>query len=131
VLRSSTDPLKVEELISNVVADFSRLIGCVVAFVADQDSPSGSLCLLHSFQIFPGVPGQSRDQMQVFCTEGGVEGVDMAPVGFDTDQLGITADIVVPGSAERMLQLLNDEPGHELVGPYESTDANVCTTKAR
>jgi hypothetical protein len=131
VLRSSTDPLKVEELISNVVADFSRLIGCVVAFVADQDSPSGSLCLLHSFQIFPGVPGQSRDQMQVFCTEGGVEGVDMAPVGFDTDQLGITADIVVPGSAERMLQLLNDEPGHELVGPYESTNANVRTTKAR
>jgi hypothetical protein len=131
VWRSSTDPLKVEELLSNVVADFSRPIGCVVAFVADQDSPSGSLRLLHSFQSFPCVPGQSRDRMQVFCTEGGVEGVDMATVGFDANQLGITADIVVPGSAERMLQLLNDEPGHELVGPYESTNANVRTTKAR
>jgi hypothetical protein len=131
VWRSSTDPLKVEELLSNVVADFSRPIGCVVAFVADQDSPSGSLRLLHSFQSFPGVPGQSRDPMQVFCTEGDVEGVYMATVGFDANQLGITADIVVPGSAERMLQLLNDEPGHELVGPYESTDANVRTTKAR
>jgi hypothetical protein len=30
-----------------------------------------------------------------------------------------------------MFQLLNDEPGHALVGPYESTDANVRTTKAR
>jgi hypothetical protein len=55
----------------------------------------------------------------------------MATVRFDANQLGITADIVVPGSAERMLQLLNDEPGHELVGPYESTYANVRTTKAR
>jgi hypothetical protein len=68
VWRSSTDPLKVEELLSNVVADFSRPIGCVVAFVANQDSPSGSLRLLHSFQSFPGVPGQSRDRMQVLCT---------------------------------------------------------------
>jgi hypothetical protein len=131
VLRSSTDPLKDEELLSNIVADFSRPIGCVVAFVTDQDPPSGSLRLLHSFQSFPGAPGQIRDRMQVFCTEGGVEGVDMATVGFDANQLGITADIVVPGSAERVFQLLNDEPGHELVGHYESTDANVCTTKAR
>jgi hypothetical protein len=128
---SSTDPLKVEELLSNVVADISRPIGCVVAFVVDQDPPSGSLRLLHSFQSFPGVPGQSRERMQVLCTEGGVEGVDMAAVGFNANQLGITADIVVPGSAERMLQLLNDEPGHELVGPYESTNTNICTTKAR
>jgi hypothetical protein len=69
--------------------------------------------------------------MQVFCTEGDVEGVDMATVGFDANQLGITADIVVPGSTERMFQLLNDEPGHELVGSYESTDANFRTIKAR
>jgi hypothetical protein len=130
VWRSSADPLKVEELLSNVVADFSRPIGCVVAFVADQDSPSGSLCLLHSFQSFLVVPGQSRDRMQVFCTEGDVDGVDMATVGLEANQLGITADIVVPGSAERMLQLLNDEPGHELVDPYASTDANVRTTKS-
>jgi hypothetical protein len=131
VWRSSTDPLKIEELLSNVVADFSRPIGCVVAFVADQDPPSGSLRLLHSFQSFLGVPGQSRDRMQVFFTEGDVEGVDMADVVFDANQLGITADIVVPGSAERMFQLLNNEPGHGLVGPYDSTDANVRTTKAQ
>jgi hypothetical protein len=68
--------------------------------------------------------------MQVICTDGDVEGVDMTTVGFDTNQLGITADIVVPGSSERMLQLLNDEPSHELVGPYESTDANVRTAKS-
>jgi hypothetical protein len=55
--RTMTDPLKVEELLSNVVADFSRSIGCIIAFVADQDSPSGSLRLLHSFQSFPGAPG--------------------------------------------------------------------------
>jgi hypothetical protein len=129
--RSSTDPLKVEELHRNGVADLSRSIGCVVAFVADKDSPSGSLRMLHSFQSFPGFPEKSRDRMQLFCTDGGVEGVDMATVGFDANQLGITADIVVPGSADRMLQLLRDDPGHELVGPYESTDANVHTTKAR
>jgi hypothetical protein len=57
--------------------------------------------------------------------------VDIASVGFDESQLAITADIVVPGSAERMLQLLGDEPSHELVGPFTSTSANVRTTKAR
>jgi hypothetical protein len=69
--------------------------------------------------------------MQFFCTEGDVDGVDMATVWFDANQLGITADIIVQGSAERMLQLLKDEPSHELVGPYESSDANVRTTKSR
>jgi hypothetical protein len=129
--RTSTEPLKVKALLQNVLADFSRPIRCIVVFVADQDSPSGRLHLLHSFQSFPGEPAQSRDRMQAFCFEGGVRGGDIATVGFDDSQLAITADIVVPGLAERMLQLLGDEPTHELVGPYTATSANVRTTKAR
>jgi hypothetical protein len=131
VWRTMTEPLKVKDLLMNVLANFSRPIGCIVTFAADQDFPSGRLSLLHSFQSFPGVSGQSRDRMQAFYSEGDVEGVDMATVGFDANQLGITADIVVPGSVKRMLQLLNDEPSHELVGPCESTDANVRITKSR
>jgi hypothetical protein len=62
---------------------------------------------------------------------GDVRGVDIATVGFDEDQLAITADVVVPGLAERILQLISDEPSHELVGGYTATSANVRTTKAR
>jgi hypothetical protein len=69
--------------------------------------------------------------MQTFCFEGDIRGVDIAMVGFDESQLAITANIVVPGLAERMLQLLGDDPIHELVGPFTATSANVKTTKAR
>jgi hypothetical protein len=57
--------------------------------------------------------------------------VDIATVRFEENQLVITADIVVPSSADRMLQLLGDEPSHELVGPYTATSVNARTTKAR
>jgi hypothetical protein len=131
VWRTTTNPLEVKTLLQNVLADCSRPIGCIVVFVADQDSPSGWLHLLHSFHSFPGEPSQSRDRMQAFCFEGDVRGVDIVTVGFNKHLLTITADVVVPGSAERMLQLLSDEPSHELMGPYTDTSANVRTTKAR
>jgi hypothetical protein len=66
VWRMTTDPLEVKTLLQNVLTAFSRPIGCIVAFVADQDPPSGRLHLLHSFQSFPGERGQSRDRMQAF-----------------------------------------------------------------
>jgi hypothetical protein len=103
VWRTTTDPLDEKTLLQNILDDFSRPIGCIVVFVSDQDSPSGRLQLLHSFDSFPGEPGQSRDRMQAFCFEGDVRGVDIATVGFDEHQLAITADVVVPGSAERIL----------------------------
>jgi hypothetical protein len=131
VWRTTTDPLDKKTLLQNVLADFSRPIGCIVVFVSDQDPPSGSLHLLHSFHSFTGEPGQSRDRMQAFCFEGDVRGVDIATVGFDAHQLTITADVVIPGSAEHILQLLSDEPSHELMGPYTATSANIRTTKAR
>jgi hypothetical protein len=66
VWRTTTEPLEVKALLQNVLADFSRPLGCIVVFVADQDSPSGRLRLLHSFQSFLGEPGQSRYRMQAF-----------------------------------------------------------------
>jgi hypothetical protein len=80
---------------------------------------------------FPGESGQSRDRMQTFCFKGDIRGVNIATIGFDEHQPVITADVVVPGSAERMLQLLSDELSHKLVGPCTATSANVRTTKAR
>jgi hypothetical protein len=57
--------------------------------------------------------------------------LDISTVVFDENQLAITANIIVLGSADRMLQLLADEPTKELFGPFEASEANVRTTKCR
>jgi hypothetical protein len=129
VWRATNEPLKVDVLLQNIMADFNRPIGCIFGYFADQDSPPGCLRLMHSFKSFSSEPGQSRDWMQAFCSEGDIRGMDITTAGFDENQLAITADVVVPGSSERMLQLLNEEPNHEMVGPYVGTDANVRTTE--
>jgi hypothetical protein len=50
-------------------------------------------------------------------------------VAFDQDQLAITDDVIVPGTLERVPQLINDEPGRETWGAFKATDVNVRTNK--
>jgi hypothetical protein len=69
--------------------------------------------------------------MKTFMCEGDVDGVDMATIAFDKIQLGITADAMVTGSITRMQHILNDEPNHEIVGPFGAMNANNRPTKSR
>jgi hypothetical protein len=79
---------------------------------------------------FPGAPGRARDRMCTFAFEGDVSGVDISTMVFDENQLTITPDVTMPGTLDRVRQLLNDEPNFsETIGPFKATDANVRTTK--
>jgi hypothetical protein len=63
----------------------------------------------------------------MFTFEGDVDGVDTSTIAVFKAQLAITADIMVPGSIARAPQLLNDVTTHNILGPYEATDANTKT----
>jgi hypothetical protein len=99
--------------------------------VQDAGSATGVLKLVHGVHSFPGAPGQTRDRITTLAFEGDVSGVDICTVAFEPKQLAIMADGNVPGSMERVMQLLNDEPGRETLGPFAATDANVRTTKTQ
>jgi hypothetical protein len=99
-----------------------------------MESSSSATCRLsipHSAQSCLGAPGVSHDRRMTFVSEGDATGLDIATVAFNKNQLAITAGVFVPGSIERMLQLLSDEPTAQLFGPYKASDANVCTTNCR
>jgi hypothetical protein len=75
--------------------------------------------------------------MKTFTFEGDVDvdvdvdGVDVETVAFDKSKLSITDDAMVPGSIARMQQLLNDDPAHGIICPFEAMDANTRTMKCR
>jgi hypothetical protein len=129
VWRATSAPLTTAILHRNVLADFSRPIGGIRIFVADDESPTGILKFLHRVDSFPGRPGHSRDRMASLCYEGDVSGCDICTVGFDENQLALTPDVIIPGSYERTLQLLSEEPTSETLGPFLATHANITTTK--
>jgi hypothetical protein len=131
VWRAASGALEVDVLLQNILADYSRPIGGIGVFVSDGSSSTGVLEVLHGVSIYPGVPGQARDRMQVFASLGDVEGVDVATVAFDAKQLAITPDVLVPGSIDRTLQLLAEEPSKQMLGPFEATMANIRTAKSR
>jgi hypothetical protein len=106
VWRETSGALEVDVLLQNILADCSRTIGGIGVFVLDGTSSSGVLEVLHGVSIYPGVPGKARDCMKIFASLGDVEGVDVATVAFDSKQLSITLDVLVPGSINRTLQLL-------------------------
>jgi hypothetical protein len=98
VFRAEGLPLDEAELLQNIQADFCRPIGGIGVFVPDETSPTGVLRVLHGIQLFPGIPGQSRDLLKTFAFEGDVVGVDMDTIAIEPIQLVITNDIIVPGS---------------------------------
>jgi hypothetical protein len=131
VFRATGLPLAKYVLLQNILADFSRPIGGLGIFVPDGSSPTGVLRIIHGIQLFPGLPGLSRDRLKTFAFEGDVDGVDGATVDFDQQQLAITADVLVPGIIARTLQLLSAEPTFNALGPFNAGDANTRTTKCR
>jgi hypothetical protein len=129
VWRATTATLTEPTSHQNVLADFSRPIGCICIYVADDKSPTGILKFLNRVKSFPGTPGRSRDIMVSLCCEGDVSGVDISTFAFDGIQLEVTPNVVVPGSYKRFLQLISEEPTHEDLGPLFPTHANVRTTQ--
>jgi hypothetical protein len=106
VWRATSGAFEVDVLLQNILADCSRTIGGIGVFVLDGTSSTGVLEVLHGVSIYPGVPGQARDRMKIFASLGDVEGVDVATVAYNSKQLSITPDVLVPGSIDRNLQLL-------------------------
>jgi hypothetical protein len=103
----------VEALHQNALTDFSRHVGGIGILVVNDESATSILKFLHRVESFPGTPGHSRDPMTSLCYEGGVSGCDISTVAFDENQLAVTPDAGVPGSYERVLQLLHEEPSRE------------------
>jgi hypothetical protein len=93
----------------------------------DSESASGKLRILHSAHNYPGTPGVSRNRLTTFISEGGVSGMDISTVAFDENQLAMTADVIVPGTIDRVLQLLPEDPLAELFGPFSATDDSMRT----
>jgi hypothetical protein len=129
--RATGSPCTVEALYQNMLADFSRTIDGIGVFIPDGDSASDVLWILHTVHSNPGTPGVSRYWMKTFCFEGDVSGVDISTVAFDENQLTIDVDVIVSGSIEWKLQLFVDEPTKERIGPFEASNTNVRTAKAR
>jgi hypothetical protein len=123
--------LSAKELLRNIVADFSCSVGAVGLFVRDGISRSDRLKFLHGIHPYPGEPSWSRDRLITFANVGDVVGMDITMVAFDTAQLAITADLVVPGSIARVPQLLNEEPLATTHGPFKASEASTRTTKMR
>jgi hypothetical protein len=63
VWRSTHSPLTVEAPRQNILVDFSRPIGVVRVFIADDASGTGCLKFIHGLHIFPGAPEHSRDRV--------------------------------------------------------------------
>jgi hypothetical protein len=131
VFRATGLPLAEDALLQNILVDFSRPIGGLGIFVPDGSSPTGVLHIIHGIQLFPGLPGRSRDRLKIFAFKGDVDGVDGATVVFNQQQLAIAADVIVPGSIARTLQLLSAEPTFNALGPFTAGEANTRTTKCR
>jgi hypothetical protein len=131
VLRATQAPLVVPVLRQNSIADFSHCIGGLGLFVKDGGSTDGILQLVHGLQLYPGVPGHSRDQLQNFGYEGDVMGVNVATIAFNEMQLVIIRDVIMPGTVESVRQLLLNDPTATMMGPFTEDDVNVRTTKTR
>jgi hypothetical protein len=61
--RATHDPLSVDALHQNILAEFSRPVVAIGVFVADDESRTGRLKLLHGLHSFPRAPGLARDWM--------------------------------------------------------------------
>jgi hypothetical protein len=131
IWRSNHNPLSVAKLHQNILADFSRPIGDIGVFVTDDESNTGRLKLLHGLHNFPGSPWHSRDCMVTMGFEGDISGMDICTLAFDPTQLAITDDVIVPGTIDRVQQLLSQEPGRDQLGPCQANGANTRTTKTR
>jgi hypothetical protein len=60
-----------------------------------------------------------------------VVGIDAVTIAFDEECLGITDSVIVPGTHDRIMQLLSEELLAELFGPFPATEANARTVKTR
>jgi hypothetical protein len=123
--RTNTDVHDPDEVQDDLLLDFNRLVGGVIAFVEDGRSPARVLRVLHGFQRFVGIPDRpNKERKQVFCYQGGVS-VDLTTVPFDEDQLDYVLAVNFPCTIERVIQLLEEEPTHKTIGPLCVGDANA------
>jgi hypothetical protein len=129
--RVASRPPNIKEVHLNILADFGSPVGAIGFFVHGGGSPTGLLQVLHGVQNFPGLPGRpSADLRQTFAYLVDVVGIDAVTIAFDEECLG-TTESVIPGTHDRVMQLLAEEPSAELLGPFPSTEANTRTVKTR
>jgi hypothetical protein len=68
--RKNAEPPDPEEVQEDLLLDFTRMVGGVIAFVEDTHSPTGVLKVLHGFQRFAGVPKLTRRESMSSATRG-------------------------------------------------------------
>jgi len=116
----------------DILTDFDSNIGAIGFFVKDAKSSSGVLKVCHGFKRHPGAPGQSSvNRGKTFMYEGDALGIDIATYEFDEGQLAITDEVQTCKDPARHLQLLEDKPTADLVGPIEDTAANKEVYRTR
>jgi hypothetical protein len=71
----------------------------------------------------------SRDRMVTMVFEGDMTGIGICTVAFDPSQIEVTTDVVVRGTLDWVQQLLNEELGSDVLGPFKSSDVNIRISK--
>jgi hypothetical protein len=103
-------PPNTKEVHLNILADFASPVGAIGVFVHIGGSPTGILQVLHVVHNFSGLPGRpSAERRQTFAYLGDVVGIDEFAIAFNVECLGITDSVIVPGTHDRIMQLLAEE----------------------
>jgi len=130
--RVKVRPPSTKTLHDDILTDFDSNIGAIGFFVKDAKSSSGVLKVCHGFKRHPGAPGQSSvNRGKTSMYEGDALGIDIATYEFDESQLAVTDEVQTCKDPARHLQLLEDEPSTDLVGPIEDAAANKEVYRTR
>ena len=96
--------------------------------VSDGDSITGILKVAHGLHQRPSRPGyRDPDRHQVFAYEGEVAGIDITTFLVDINQFSATPAVNVPDTIARVLQLLEEEPDQDMLGPFGTGEAGTRT----
>ena len=118
--RTTNNPPNADQVLKDAQLDFGAPIGVIGMFVPDGSSPTGVLCVAHGLQCYagqPGKPSQSRGLTFAFVDE--VDGIDIQSFALEETHLERTEEVRIPGTPERLMEMLTDEPDEEMIGPIE------------
>jgi len=122
-----------DELHRDILTDFDAPIGAVSYFVRHPSSATGHFKVTHGYRVFAGIPGiVSANRGKTFGYVGDVVGgIDVETFELDPTQLNTTEETRCADTPERHLQLLNDKPDAEVIGPLAGTLQGTAMLRTR
>lgn len=118
----------------DLLTDFTAPIGAVGYFVSNGANPTGILKVTHGYSVFTGLPTDTVNRGKTFgYVDDVVGGLDVNTFELDPTHLARTVEVRCVPTPERHLELLQDEPAADTVGPVAEdalTQAIYRTRKA-